>query len=140
MLYDCCAELPGNPGCSGENTPIVWAVAPVCRWIHALSVVISVISAARQSSGVVPNVIALAYVRAPSAWPDLGVHHIWPDTLLLPPSSSSGAFSMMTTSAPASANVIAAASPANPVPATTTSASLSHWDGTAAANAGAAVV
>src|SRR5512136_564879 len=70
----------------------------------------------------------------------VGVHHMLPETLLLPPSHSFFIFSRITTLAPASAAVMAAASPACPVPTTTTSTTLSHLAGTAAAwaDAGAA--
>ena len=128
-------SLPGSSGCSGWNKPPMAAgLTPNLAVSQSFNLTCSASNALRLSSSVVPNARAWTYLKPSSAL--VGVHHMLPDTLLLPPSCSFLAFSRTTTVTPASCAATAAAKPANPVPSTTTSTSLSHLSGAPAAMAG----
>ena len=83
-----------------------------------------------QVSSVNPMHSALMYLTPSST--DVGVHHMFPQMTLLPPSAVLAIFSKTRTFAPASEAATAAESPAKPVPKTTTSASRAHSEGNVA--------
>ncbi len=114
---------PGSCGCSGWKTPRGAAVTPIVA-SHSFSPIMASASARVLSLSVSPLLSASMYWSASGRF--VGVHHMFPDTRLFPPSCSCFNFSSMRTLAPASWAAMAAASPANPVPRITTSASRSH--------------